>query len=299
MASKKSSKSSAVKAKGSALRGTTSGSTKSKPAARVGAKSSPVNLPAQPLEVKQESHYRGNDRWDWSVWIEGTAKDLDQIEYVEYTLHPTFPKPLLRRTSRLQNFRLKSAGWGEFMIGVEIKKRDGTGSRTQHWLTLQYPAQTSTASISSSSPSSKEAAERPTIFLCTGVTDLRLGNALVEALEHQGFEVLKMENAAPSLPWEVAIGSLIKKADLMVVLISGGLTSWGMRGIDAALKHKLPILPVVIGPLSLLPEQLQSFEAIPVKEPSDPAKIAPSVAQQIRQSIIALTIMKRQPLKPT
>jgi hypothetical protein len=287
MASEKSSKSNAVKSKvkRSASSRKTSGSTKLKTDATVNPKESSVKQRAGSLEVKQKSDYQGNDWWEWSVWIEAPPKSLSQIESVEYTLHPTFPERVRRHTNRRQNFRLDSAGWGEFMIGIEIINSSGDRLRKQHWLTLEYPNPTRSISVSSLTSLSKEAADRPTIFVSAGVTDLRLGNALGDALEHQGFAVLKKENAPPGVPWDLAISSLTKKADLMVVLISGGLTSWGMREIEAAQKDKLPILPVVIGPLSLLPEQLQGFEAIPIKEFSDPIKIAPSVAQQIRQSI--------------
>jgi hypothetical protein len=283
MASKKASKLTATKkakAKSSpSPRKTAGASTKAK---RTGAKSAPVKQSA--VEVKQTSDYRGNDSWDWSVWIEAPVQLLDQIEYVEYALHNTFPEPVRRVTNRAEKFRLDSSGWGEFMIRVEMKNRNGERLRRQHWLTLEYPPQTSDTSTSSSK-SSLEEDSRPTIFLSSGVTDLGLGNALGKALERQGFEVLKMEGAPPSLPWDRAIELMIKQADLMVVLISGGLTSWGMREIDAAMNRKLPILPIVIGPFSLVPEQLRGFEAINLKDASDPIKIAPAVAQQIKQSI--------------
>jgi hypothetical protein len=286
MVSKKSSKPTLPKkatAKSSASTGkSASPSTRSRRVLRPLAKSVPVNQSV--LEVNQKSVYRGNDWWEWSVWIEASAERLDQIEYVEYKLHPTFPEQVLRHTNRREKFRLDSEGWGEFMIAVEIKNRNGERHKRQHWLTLEYPAQTSMNPISSSTSSSGEDS-RPTIFLSAGVTDLRLGNALGSALEQQGFEVLKMENASPSVPWERSIALMTKQADLMVVLISGGLTSWGMREIDAAMNRKLPILPIVIGPSALLPEQLQGFEAIPLKDASDPIKIAPGVAQQIKQSI--------------
>jgi transcription initiation factor IIF auxiliary subunit len=32
--------------------------------------------------------------WNWMIFIKGSQKDIDQIQCVEYTLHPTFPNPV-------------------------------------------------------------------------------------------------------------------------------------------------------------------------------------------------------------
>lgn len=288
MVSKKSSKSSAVKrakAKTSpAPKKAPSRSLKPASAGTTGTKSSGAKQGAMPLDVKQRCDYRGQDWWEWTVWIEAPDKVLDEIEYVEYKLHATFPDPVRRATNRNEKFLIESAGWGEFMIGVEISTKKGEHLKRQHWLTLEYPAPSSKNLISSGAKLSKQGHERPTLFLSAGVSELRLANALDAALEEAGFEVVKMEDAPPDVPWDHAISLLIKRADLMVVLISGGLTSWGMREIAAAMNHKLPILPVVVGSLSQLPEQLRGFQAIPLKDASNPAAIAPQLAQQIKQS---------------
>jgi hypothetical protein len=288
MASKKSSKTSVAKrarTKNVAPhRSSTSASTKATRVLSHSAKSS-VKSSAKPIEVKQSSDYGGNDWWNWSVWIEAPARELDQIEYVEYTLHPTFPDRVRRQTNRAEKFRIDSAGWGEFNIKVEVKPREGKPLKMEHWLTLEYPDQTSSSVTSTPAPSSKEGKVRPAIFLSAGVSDLRMGNALGEALRKEGFEVLKMDDSLSLLPWDVALAILIKQAGLMVMLVSGGLTSWATREIDAAINRKLPILPIVIGSLSVLPDQLQGFQTINLKDASDPAKIAPRVAKQIKDSI--------------
>lgn len=289
MVSKKSSKSSAVKrakAKTSpASKKAPSRSLKPASAGTSGTKSSGAKQGAMPLDVRQRCNYRGQDWWEWAVWIEAPDKVLDEIEYVEYKLHPTFPDPVRRTTNRNEKFLIESAGWGEFMIGVEISTRKGEHLKRQHWLTLDYPAPPSKNLISSGAKLSRQGRERPTLFLSAGVTELRLANALGDALEELGFEVVKMEDSPPEIPWDRAISLLIKRSDLMVMLISGGLTSWGMRQIAAARDHKLPILPVLVGLLSKLPEQLRGFQTIPLKDASNPAAIAPQLAQQIKQSI--------------
>jgi hypothetical protein len=288
MASKKSAKTGSAKrakAKSTAShRGATSFSAETLRGANAAAKSL-VKTFAKPIKVKQSSDYLGNDRWSWSIWIESAAKELDQVEYVEYTLHPTFPEPVQRRTNRAENFRLDSEGWGEFSINVEVKPREGKPVRIEHWLTLEYPAERS-RSVSATSPSpSKEDKVRPTIFLSAGVSDLRMGNALGEALRSEGFEVLKMDDSSTNLPWDRAIALSIERADLMVMLVSGGLTSWAMREMDAAMNRNLPILPIVIGSVPVLSEQLQGLHQIRLKDASDPNSIAPQVARQIKDSV--------------
>jgi len=34
------------------------------------------------LTVAQDQKYEGKDSWEWSVWIEGSDDDLDQIQEV-------------------------------------------------------------------------------------------------------------------------------------------------------------------------------------------------------------------------
>src|SRR5262245_16892214 len=79
------------------------------------AQSSQAKGAASTVVVKQRSDYQGKDWWNWSVWIDAPQEQLDQIQYVEYTLHPTFAERVRRVTDGGAKFRLDSAGWGEFM----------------------------------------------------------------------------------------------------------------------------------------------------------------------------------------
>src|SRR4051812_27706932 len=65
------------------------------------------------LHIAQDYEYQGSDYWKWSVWIDGTDEELDKIESVEYTLHPTFPNPVRVVDGRATKFRLDSAGVGQ------------------------------------------------------------------------------------------------------------------------------------------------------------------------------------------
>jgi transcription initiation factor IIF auxiliary subunit len=91
------------------------------------------------LTLKQDFEYKGKDWWEWSVWVDGSEQELDQIKYVEYTLHPTFPKPVQRRSDRSSQFRLQATGWGVFTIYAKIVHKDGEHTLLDHFLELLYP----------------------------------------------------------------------------------------------------------------------------------------------------------------
>lgn len=91
------------------------------------------------IKVAQSSQYQGNDSWTWSVWVEGPDEDLDTIEAVVYTLHPTFSPPVISINTRQNKFRLDTRGWGTFTIYVTVKFKDETVMELEHELELNYP----------------------------------------------------------------------------------------------------------------------------------------------------------------
>ena len=76
------------------------------------------------LRIAQEARPHSEGWWDWAVWLEGSQDELDKVEYVEYVLHPTFPNPVRKVTSRSNNFRLEARGWGEFDIKARVHLED-------------------------------------------------------------------------------------------------------------------------------------------------------------------------------
>jgi transcription initiation factor IIF auxiliary subunit len=98
------------------------------------------------LSLEQEERYiTGQERWEWSVWVEGSGEELDQIDHVTYVLHKTFPNPVREIHDRATKFRLDTAGWGTFTIYAKAVRRDGTEIPLQHELVLRYPDGTPTA----------------------------------------------------------------------------------------------------------------------------------------------------------
>ena len=96
------------------------------------------------MKLKQDFEYKGNDWWDWCIWIDAPDAELNEIERVEYTLHPTFPKPVREIRDRQTNFRLKTGGWGVFTIYAKAFLKNGESVDMEHRLKLFYPDGTQT-----------------------------------------------------------------------------------------------------------------------------------------------------------
>jgi transcription initiation factor IIF auxiliary subunit len=91
------------------------------------------------MEIQQSENYAGDNWWKWSVWLDGSGEELDQLEFVEWQLHPSFPNPIRRVTDRRTKFRLDSGGWGVFKIHASIQRKDGTTLKMGHHLELHFP----------------------------------------------------------------------------------------------------------------------------------------------------------------
>jgi len=96
------------------------------------------------LSIEQDSSYLGNDRWAWSVHLNGESAELDDIDHVVYILHPTFHNPVREIRDRTTNFRMETKGWGTFTIYAQAIHRDGRETQLQHELALLYPDGTPT-----------------------------------------------------------------------------------------------------------------------------------------------------------
>jgi transcription initiation factor IIF auxiliary subunit len=100
------------------------------------------------MDIKQDEQYLGDsvgkDWWKWSVKLEGAPDELGKVDYVEYTLHPTFPEPVRYVDERESDFRLEAEGWGGFTIYANVVFKDGTQKQLEHELNLYYPDGTQT-----------------------------------------------------------------------------------------------------------------------------------------------------------
>jgi len=74
------------------------------------------------------------------IGFDGSPEQLDAVESVEYTLHPTFPKPVRLVQERSTKFRLESSGWGSFLLRANLARKDGSVVPATLKLDLRYPS---------------------------------------------------------------------------------------------------------------------------------------------------------------
>lgn len=89
------------------------------------------------ISTANTSRYLGNNRWDWTIFLNADPQTLKQVSHVEYTLHETFPDPVRISWSRENNFALSSNGWGVFQIKVKVLYLDQSERHLRHMLTFQ------------------------------------------------------------------------------------------------------------------------------------------------------------------
>jgi transcription initiation factor IIF auxiliary subunit len=91
------------------------------------------------IKIDQGFEYKGRDWWKWWIWIDGTDEELDEIDHVTYTLHPTFPSPIVTTYDRNTNYGLENSGWGTFRIHARAVKKNREEIKLHHDLVLKYP----------------------------------------------------------------------------------------------------------------------------------------------------------------
>jgi transcription initiation factor IIF auxiliary subunit len=96
------------------------------------------------LTIEQSEQYEGDDWWSWSVWIDGPETALDEVDFVEYTLHPTFRDPVRKISTRKNGFKLSTSGWGVFPIYARVCNKDSSVVQLKHQLKLYYPDKNAT-----------------------------------------------------------------------------------------------------------------------------------------------------------
>lgn len=89
------------------------------------------------ITAKNWSKKIGEGWWEWGISIEGSEKELDKIQCVEYTLHRTFRKPIRKVCSRDNKFLFATKGWGTFTIPIILFLKDGTTHRLSHQLRFE------------------------------------------------------------------------------------------------------------------------------------------------------------------
>lgn len=83
-----------------------------------------------------EFKYDDQAAYEWEIALDAPPHVIEQIEFVNYKLHPTFEPPSQIVRNRESNFRLKRVGWGVFPVTLDIHFRDGSIGHAVHKLTF-------------------------------------------------------------------------------------------------------------------------------------------------------------------
>lgn len=91
------------------------------------------------LTLRNTWNYKGDDWWEWTAFVDdaGTG-ELENVQFVEYVLHETFPEPVRRVDTRKGGFRLDTEGWGTFDLKAFAHMKDGKKIRLKHEIQLEY-----------------------------------------------------------------------------------------------------------------------------------------------------------------
>jgi transcription initiation factor IIF auxiliary subunit len=91
------------------------------------------------MKIAQSYEYQGDNWWQWAAWIDARPQQLEAIQSVTYTLHPSFRNPIRKITDRQSKFRIDSEGWGSFVLVARIELQSGETKLLKHELELYYP----------------------------------------------------------------------------------------------------------------------------------------------------------------
>lgn len=256
------------------------------------------------LSITQHAQPEGRNHWSWWVALSGTPQELDDVEWVEYTLHPTFSPPVHRVTDRASSFRLEGSGWGEFMIHVTVCHRGGAEATLQHWLELGAPPRFGASAPSRSgqkvgvappaagapapgnSPAQKRtprggsreapraapnvaAPQRCAVFVSSGLADRPVARRVEELLKARQVEVFTgedMQSVTDSI--DTMIRQQLEQVDGAVFLVSNRQTPWLRQEIAGATELDLPVAVVHTGGTWPVPGELEKMAGLTMDLPS-------------------------------
>lgn len=230
------------------------------------------------LRIAQNYEYAGNDRWKWSVWLDGDDAELNAVEAVEYHLDPTFPNPVREVKDRNTRFRLDSSGWGVFQLNARVRLKDGSVVQLTHMLELSYPEgaedtpQGAPMRSGSASVEADSAPDRVTwpdrrrsVFLSFGSADNAFASELQSSLIAHGLDVRSVDDIEPGAPWAIEIERTIGSADAVVALSSDIPSRWVDREVGTAAQLGVKVIPVAIGRDAVVPSSLASRQRIQIE----------------------------------
>jgi galactokinase len=201
------------------------------------------------LKIAQDSNQTRPDYWKWSAWIDGAEEELDAIEQVTWLLHPTFVDPVRTSTSRSTNFRLETAGWGEFQLKTKVKLKAGNVQDLTHWVRL---VRTLPVATKEHAATSKDEASPPRLSAFVSYTreNVVLMREITEALVDHGIDPSIDADVPSGAEFRRWVAERISMSDAVVALISDNIDVSQESEIKLGLKTKKPVFMISTAPLS-------------------------------------------------
>ena len=198
------------------------------------------------LEIAQDATYLENDRWSWSVWLEGPDELLDQVDTVAWQLHPTFPDPLRWTSDRASKFKLTTEGWGIFEIQATAYNEKGQpASLHPQMLDLEYPHGVPAEDRVIGQPAHR-------VFISASLRDAELVERLSSDLVERGYEVWNANTNVPAgSDWQTDIDRALTSADAVVAVIRGELSYAVESEMRLAAAESKPIVQLVVGDVDI------------------------------------------------
>jgi transcription initiation factor IIF auxiliary subunit len=89
----------------------------------------------------------GREHYHLGVWLDGEDRVLDEIDYVEYELHPSFKNRVRKSSNRKNSFSATFWTWGMFDIEVRVHYFSGDVDTLTHALEFSLPADDGTTYV--------------------------------------------------------------------------------------------------------------------------------------------------------
>lgn len=82
----------------------------------------------------QEANTHNNNSREVTLTVSGSRELLDQVDYVDYYLHPTFSPNVMRSRIVQNNFLLQITCWGQFTVTARIVLKNGKYVDVEHYI---------------------------------------------------------------------------------------------------------------------------------------------------------------------
>ncbi len=180
------------------------------------------------------------DYYDWAIWIDEEENVLENIESVTYMLHATFPNPVKVIKDKASKFKLKTSGWGTFMIKIKIDEKGGDEVFQQHFLVLEENYDSTQGKGKDVALEPKEDKKKK-VFLSYSSLLQKYADEITNKLNDKGIEVVDANKSPEGESVFDFIESSMDDSDSIISLESKFDNPWVGEELQMAKEKQKPI----------------------------------------------------------